>query len=199
MDTKKCSTCEEEKPWSAFGTKRWVNKDGTVVVRPKSRCNVCRVACERPKTEAVQQRARERANTARRKRLDAMTPEERLVYAAKRSAWRKEWCRKNPGNVSLQKQRYRERHKDAIAEKKARDAASEHGRALDKARHDRYYSAHKEAINARTKAQRDRLEDAYVKSLITRGKFSSKLIPDSMVQARKWITQIKRELKEKRA
>lgn len=199
MEAKKCSTCKEEKPLSAFGTRRWVNKDGTVVVRPKSRCNVCRGACERPKTEAAQQRARERANAARRRRLDAMTPEERRADTAKHNAWGKKWRHKNPDKVSLMSQRHRERHKDAIAEKKARDAKSERGRALDKARHDRYYSAHKDVINARTKAHRDRLEDSYVKSLITRGKFPPKLIPDSMVQARRLVTQIKRELKEKQA
>lgn len=199
METKKCSTCKEEKSLSAFGTKRWTNKDGTVTARPKSRCNSCRVACERPKTDEDWQRARERANAGRRMRLAAMTLEERRAYAARGVAWRKEWVRNNPDKVFLLKQQYRERHKDSIAEKKARDAKSEHGRALDRARHERYYAAHRDVINGRMKSRRDNLEDWYVKSLITRGKFSAGLVPDSMVQARKWVTQIKRELKEKQA
>ena len=199
METKTCSTCKEEKPLSAFGVKRWVNKDGTVVVRPKSRCNACRVACERPKTEEAKQRAREQANAARRRRIDAMTPEERHAYNTKRVKWAAAWRRNNPDAVFASKQRHRERHKEAIAVKKARDAKSEHGRKLYRARHDRYYAAHREVINARAKARRDNLESSYVKFLITRGRFPAELVPDSMVQARKLVTQIKRELKEKQA
>ena len=195
--TKVCTKCNEAKPLTAFSKKRWVNKDGTIRERPRALCNKCRYIAEKPSTPEQREERNARAAQRRQDRLSNMTPAERAEYNQKQYVWGKEWKRNNPDKVFLLKQRYRKRHKDAVAAKKAADAATPHGKALDHARHRKYYANRSEEIKASAKLRRDNLDDAYVKSLVFRCKIPAHLIPASLVEARRLHVQIKRELKEK--
>ena len=194
--TKVCTKCNEAKPLTAFSKKRWVNKDGTIRERPRALCNKCRHISEKPSTPEQREERSARAAQRRQDRLSNMTPAERAEYNQKKYVWGKEWTCNNPDKVFLLKQRYRKRHKDAVAAKKAADAATPHGKALDHARHRKYYANRSEEIKARAKLRRDNLDDAYVKSLVFRCKIPAHLIPASLVEARRLHVQIKRELKE---
>jgi len=197
--TKVCTKCNETKPLTAFSKKRWVNKDGTTRERLRAQCNQCRHATDKPLTP--EQRAKHNAKAAqlRSDRLAKMTPAERTKLKQKQNAWTKAWRTNNPDTAFKMKQRYRVKHAAQIAAKKATYAATPHGRALDSARHHKYYANRSGEILARAKLQRDNLGDSYVKSLIFRHKSSTYLIPVSLVEARRLYTQIKRELKEKLA
>jgi hypothetical protein len=193
-----CGMCKEDKPFNMFGTRKRTRKDGSVSECYRSMCNKCRGIREKitpdKREEYNAKMAQQRLN-----RLSKMTPEERAAARKKQNAWQKIWRQNNPDKVFELKQRFREKHKEKIAAKKARDAKTPHGRALERERYHRYYAKHSETILERSRIERATLHPSYVKGLLFRHKVPAHLIPDELVEARKVYTQIKRQLKEKEA
>lgn len=191
---KHCSTCKEQKPLTDFGTQCRVRKDGIKVERPKSRCNECRRKLEKLSPEKrIQYNAK--ASLQRKERVAKMTPKEKEEAKQKHNAWQTAWRKNHPEIYRALKQRYIERHKEAIAEKKARDAKTPHGKALDSARHKKYYANNFEIISEKAKQKRKELHPSYVKSLLFRGQLPANLIPHELIELRKVYTQIKRHTK----
>ena len=192
---KHCSTCKEQKPLSEFGTQSRVLKDGIKVERPKSRCNECRRKFEKLSPEKrIQYNAK--ASIQRKERIEKMTPEEKEEAKQKHNAWQTAWRKNHPETYRALKKRYIERHKEAIAEKKARDAKTPHGKELERARYKKYYANNFEVISERAKQKRKELHPSYVKGLLFRGKLPAHLIPNELIELRKVYTQIKRHTKE---
>ena len=110
--------------------------------------------------------------------------------------------------IKERKRAYREKHKDKIAEKKARDAKTEHGRELDRARGKRYRLAHPERVKeAHAKAQLKRkdidkenarekrieLRDSYVAQML---KLPTAEVPPELIEAERVRLKVKRVVAE---
>ena len=195
---KTCSMCKEDKPFSMFGARKWIRKDGSVFEGYRSMCNKCRWIREKITPDKLEEHNAKMAQQ-RLNRLSKMTPEEREIARKKQAAWTKTWMKNNPDKVFELKQRYRDKHKEKIAAKKARDAKTSHGKTLERERYRRYYAKHSETILERSRVARATLHSSYVKALLFRHTVPAHLIPDELVEARKVYAQIKRQLKEKTA
>jgi len=103
-----------------------------------------------------------------------------------------------------QKRIYREKNRERIAEKKARDAKTEHGKALDRARGERYRLAHpervkeisvrssrKRAVVAKVEAREKRVElsASYVAQLL---KLPTAEVPEELIEAERVRIKVKR-------
>ena len=103
---------------------------------------------------------------------------------------------------------YREANKERIAAKKAADAKTEHGRALDKARGERYRAAHPERVRELQQKARDKrapiekanavqkrveLRDSYVAQLL---KMATDSVPPEIIEVERVRVKIKREIQE---
>ena len=103
---------------------------------------------------------------------------------------------------------YREANKERIATKKAADAKTEHGRALDKARGERYRAKHPEHVRklqqkardkrahiekANAKQKRVELMNSYVAQLL---RLPTALVPPEIMEVERTRVKIKREIQE---
>lgn len=103
---------------------------------------------------------------------------------------------------------YREANKERIAAKKAADAKTEHGRALDRARGERYRAAHPERVRelqqkardkrapiekANAKQKRIELMNSYVAQMLC---LPTALVPPEIMEVERIRLKIKREIQE---
>jgi len=110
--------------------------------------------------------------------------------------------------VRERKRAYREANKERIAAKKAADVKTEHGRALDKARGERYRAAHPERVRelhriasakraplAKQEAKQRRIElrDSYVAQILS---MPTNLVPPEIIKAERIRLKIKRKVQE---
>jgi len=124
------------------------------------------------------------------------------------AANQKRYREANKELVRERKRAYREANKERIAAKKAADAKTEHGRALDKARGERYRAAHPERVRelhkvvsarrapiAKEEARQKRVElrDSYVAQLL---KMPTDLVPLEIIEVERVRVKIKREIQE---
>lgn len=199
---KVCSTCEKEKPLTEFGPKKRVYK-GVTRITHRETCYECRRTLDRKNTATMSTEERAAKNDTASKRYYARrvrehathTPEQRKAKRDRQNELSRIWVSANLEKVKISKQRSREAHAVQIAEKKARDFRTPHGRNLDTARGQRYRAAHGEVLNERSRMNRTNLTDAYVKSLVFRSRITSSLIPSAIVEATRQMVKIKRELK----
>ena len=195
METKLCKKCGVTKPTNAFGFKKYKLKNGEVSVYTRTYCAPCRYASEYS-TDEQRQRRNEQAAISRRNRISRMTEEELNAFKVKQTKATSIWIKDNPEKKKEYRKRYAEKYKEVIKLKKARDASTPHGKVLDRARCRKYFIKHSERINAINKKRRNELDRGYVVSLLTRGKSSSKAIPEELIEAKRVVTLIKRELKD---
>jgi len=114
----------------------------------------------------------------------------------------------NKERIREHKRAYREANKERIAAKKSADAKTEHGRALDKARGERYRAAHPERVRdlhkvasakrapvAKQEAIQKRVElaDSYVAQLL---KLPTAVVPPELIDVERIRVKIKREVQE---
>lgn len=202
-----CTWCGEFKLASEFGIKRWTKKDGTVRQSLKSRCNPCKVATEKERINATPESKahyNKRVSVARKKRLANMTPEQKEKRRELTRKWQTEWRRANPDKVFELKKKHRETHADYIKAKKARDAKTEHGRALDRARGERYRLAHPERVKelhaiSRGKRREIDKEDARAKRVELRASYVAQClglpiaeVPEELIEAERVRIKLKR-------
>ena len=103
---------------------------------------------------------------------------------------------------------YREANKERIAAKKAADAKTEHGRALNKVRHERYKAKHPEHVRklqqkarakrapldkADARQKRIELRDSYVAQILC---LPTALVPPEIIEVERIRLKIKREIQE---
>jgi len=103
---------------------------------------------------------------------------------------------------------YREANKERIAAKKAADAKTEHGRALDKARGKKYRDKHRERVRELHQKARDKrapidkeyakqkridLMDSYVAQMLC---MPTALVPPEIIEAERIRLKIKRKVRE---
>jgi hypothetical protein len=184
-DSKSCTRCGEVKIASFFGVRRWTNKDGTVVEILKSQCNPCRHQAEKERITATSEtRAKYSKQIAqsRRKRIDAMTAEEKEQAREKQRAWGNAWRKANPEKRKTMK--LRSRDKD-ILYKRSR------------------YQENKGELNAKCreymKEKVENLDDIYVRRVLLRGTgLKPNQLPLALVEAKKLQLKIKRMSYEKR-
>jgi hypothetical protein len=114
----------------------------------------------------------------------------------------------NKERIAANKRAYREANKERIAAKKAADAKTEHGRALDKARGERYRAKHPERVRELHQKVRDKrapiekanavqkrveLAASYVAQLL---KLPTAVVPPELIEAERIRVKIKREVQE---
>ena len=199
---KVCYTCEKEKPLTEFGPKKRVCK-GVTTITHRETCYECRRILARKKTATMSTEERAAKNDADSKRYYARkvreqathTPEQRKAKRDRQREVARIWTAANPEKLKISKKRYRAAHAIQIAEKKARDFKTPHGKSLDIARGQRYRAAHSEVLNEKSRMSRTNLTDAYVKTLVFRCRIASSLIPSAIVEATRQMVKIKRELK----
>jgi hypothetical protein len=211
------------KAFSFFGEKRWTKKDGTVTTGYKSQCKPCRYKAEKERiiaTPKAKAKYSERTAQARRKRIDAMTAEEKEQAMKRQRAWSKAWRAANPEKRKAQKLKYKD---NDIAYKRKR--YQEKKEELD-AKCREYYQQHKEEISDRLKRynalpeikerksahrkvirpqERERmrkkiknLDDYYVKQVLVQGTgLKPSQLPSALVEAKKLQLKIKRMSYEK--
>jgi hypothetical protein len=204
---KTCTWCEEFKLASEFGIKRWTKKDGTVRESLRSRCNPCKVSTERERINATPEskaKHSKQLSVNRKKRLANMTPEQKEKYYELTRKWQKEWKRANPDKVFEMKKKHRETHAEYIKAKKARDAKTEHGRALDRARGERYRLTHPERVKelhaiSREKRREIDKEDARAKRVELRASYVAQclglptaIVPRELMDAERARIRVKR-------
>lgn len=202
-----CTKCGEFKLASEFGIKRWTKKDGTVKESLKSSCHPCRHASEKKRINATPEskaKYSKQVSVARKKRLANMTPEQKEKYYELRRRWQREWKRANPDKVFEMKKKHRETHAEYIKAKKARDAKTEHGKALDRARGERYRLANPERWKeVHTRASRKRAvvakEEARTKRVELRASYVAQclglptaLVPQELMDAERARIRVKR-------
>ena len=103
---------------------------------------------------------------------------------------------------------YREANKERIAAKKAADAKTEHGRALDKARGEKYRAKNRERVRElhkkarakrapiakeEAKQKRIKLMDSYVAQMLC---MPTALVPPEIIEAERMRLRIKRKVQE---
>lgn len=208
METAKvCSKCKVEKATTEFTRRKYVYKD---VERwgYKAWCKPCHTLDSKLARETNLEKARARTNELHAQRMARMTVEEKEAHNAKNREWRNDWRKKNPERVKEMKRKGREIHRERIAAKKAADAKTEHGRALDKARRERYWAAHPERVRALARAKsvkrapiekenakqkRIKLSKSYVAQLL---RLPTTVVPPELIEVERLRIFIKRKLKE---
>lgn len=208
LEAKVCSKCKEEKPLTEFTRRKFVYK-GVEKWGYKSQCKTCHNLSTHLARKVNLEKARAREAELRKQRMDSMTPEEREAHNAKCLAWANEWCKAHMDKVKEMKRKYRETHKEQIAAKKAADAKTEHGRALDKARGARYRARHPERVRELQKAvsakrapiakqeakqKRIKLVNSYVAQLL---QLPTAIVPPELIEATRTRVQIKRVVQHK--
>jgi hypothetical protein len=123
-------------------------------------------------------------------------------------AHQKKYRDANKELIRERKRAYREANKERIAAKKAADAKTEHGRALDKTRGERYRAAHPERVRelhkvasakrapiAKEEAKQKRVElrDSYVAQLL---QMPTGVVPSELIEAERIRLKIKRTVQE---
>jgi len=221
--SKSCTKCGEVKASSFFGTRRWTKKDGTVVEILKSQCNPCRHQAEKERITATPEaRAKhsERVAQSRRKRIDAMTAEEKEQARERQRAWDNAWRKANPEKRKAMK--LRSRDKDVAYKRKRHQEKKEELNAKCR----EYHQQHKEEIQKRTKRyladpetqkrirehrkairprEREKmrkkiknLDDYYVKQVLVQGTgLKPSQLPSALVEAKKLQLKIRRMIHEK--
>jgi hypothetical protein len=209
MDTAKvCSKCKVEKPFTEFTRRKNVYK-GVETWGYKSQCKPCHNLTTHLARKANVEKARAREAELRKQRMDSMTPEEREAHNAKCLAWANEWRKAHTDKVKEMKRKHREANKERIAAKKAADAKTEHGRALDKKRGERYRAKHPERVRELQKAQsakrapvakqearqkRVKLCNSYVAQLL---QLPTAIVPPELINLERTRVLIKRMMQEK--
>jgi hypothetical protein len=209
MDTVKvCTKCKVEKPFTEFTRRKNVYK-GVETWGYKSQCKPCHNQATHLARQANLEKARARDAELREQRMARMTPEEREAHNAKCLAWANEWRKAHTDKVKEMKSKYRETHKEKIAAKKAADAKTEHGRALDRARGERYRAKHPERVRElhkiastkrapiakqEAKQKRIKLVKSYVAQLL---QLPTAVIPPELIELERTRLQIKRMVQEK--
>ena len=221
--SKTCTKCGEVKAFSFFGEKRWTNKDGTVTTSHKSQCKPCRYKVEKERITATPEakaKYSERTAQARRKRIDAMTKEEKEQAMERQRAWSKAWSVANPEKRKAQK--LKDRDNDIAYKRKRYQEKKEELNAKCK----EYHQQHKEEIQERMKRyladpkvqkrireyrkkvrvyEREKmrkkiknLDDYYVKQVLVQGTgLKPSQLPPALVEAKKLQLKIKRMSNEK--
>ena len=182
--SKSCTKCGEVKAFSFFGEKRWTKKDGTVTTSHKSQCKPCRYKAEKERiiaTPKAKAKYSERTAQARRKRIDAMTAEEKQQAMERQPAWSKAWRAANPEKRKAQKLKYKD---NDIAYKRKR------------------YQEKKEELNAKCrgymKEKVENLDDIYVRKVLVQGTgLKPSQLPPALVEAKKLQLKIRRMIYEK--
>ena len=205
---KVCSKCKVEKPFTEFTQRKFVYK-GVERLGYKSWCKPCHTLGSKLAREANLEKARLREAELREQRMARMTPEEREAHNAKQLQWTTEWRKAHLDKVKEMKRKYREANKERIAAKKAADAKTEHGRALDKARGDRYRARHPERVRELQKAvsakrapiakeearqKRVKLCNSYVAQLL---QLPTGVVPPELIEVARTRIKIKREVLER--
>jgi hypothetical protein len=208
METVKvCTKCKVEKSTTEFTRRKYVYKD---VERwgYKAWCKPCHNLDGKLVRDANVEQARVRERELRAQRMARMTAEEREALNAKHREWDKDWRKKNPERVKELKRKDREIHRESIAAKKAADRKTEHGRALEKARVQRYHAAHPERVRmlhraasakrapiAKIEARQKRidLEKSYIAQLLC---LPTAVVPPELVEAERARLKLKRVLQE---
>jgi hypothetical protein len=133
-----------------------------------------------------------------------MTPERKEKYYERMREWQKEWKRANPDKVFEMKKKHRETHAEYIKAKKSRDAKTEHGKALDRARADRYRLAHPERVKelhaiSRGKRREIDKENARAKRVELRASYVAQclglptaIVPQELMDAERARIRVKR-------
>lgn len=208
METAKvCNKCKVEKAITEFTRRKYVYK-GVERWGYKAWCKPCRTLDSKLAREANLEKARARTNELHAQRRARMTPEEREALKVKHREWDNDWRKKNPERVKELKRKDRETHGERIAAKKAADAKTEHGRALDKARRERYWAANPERVRAlartrsvkrapiekeNAKQKRIKLSKSYVAQLLC---LPTAVVPPELIEAERLRIFIKRKLEE---
>jgi len=208
METVKvCNKCKAEKATTEFTRRKYVYK-GVEKWGHKSVCKPCHVLNSKLARNANLEKARARTNELHAQRRARMTAEEIEILKVKHREWRNDWRKKNPEKIEEMKRKDREIHRERIAAKKAADAKTEHGRALDKARAERYWAAHPERVRALARARsvkrapiekenakqkRIKLSKSYVAQLLC---LPTAVVPPELIEAERLRIFIKRKLKE---
>lgn len=202
-----CTRCGEFKLASEFGIKRWTKKDGTVRESLKSSCHPCRHASEKERINATPEskaKHSKQISVARKKRLANMTPERKEKYYELTRKWQREWKRANPDKVFEMKKKHRETHADYIKAKKARDAKTEHGKALDRARGERYRLTYPDRVReqhaiSRGKRREIDKENARAKRVELRASYVAQclglptaIVPQELMDAERARIRVKR-------
>ena len=207
---KVCTKCKVEKPSTEFTRRRNVYK-GVETWSYKSHCKPCHAEDSKLAREANLDKAHAREKELREQRklaMLAMTPDEKERHKQNVSRWNKTWRKANPDKVKEKRRVYQEANKERIAAKKATDAKTEHGRALDKARGKRYRAAHPERVYelhriASTKRAPVAKQEARQKRVELRGSYVAQLlqmptgvVPSELIEAERIRLKIKRMTRE---
>jgi hypothetical protein len=208
METVKvCTKCKVEKAITEFTRRKYAYK-GTEKWGHKSVCKPCHTLNNKLARNANIEQARARANELHAQRMTRMTTEEREALKVKHREWGNNWKKKNPERVKELKRKDRETHRERIAAKKAANAKTEHGRALDTVRRQRYWAAHPERARALARARsvkrapiekenakqkRIQLSKSYVAQLLC---LPTAVVPPELIEAERLRLFIKRKLKE---
>jgi len=202
---KVCTCCKQEKPLTEFTRRKFVYK-GVERWGHKSHCKPCHTEAGRVARLANLEKAHAREKELREQRMARMTPEEREAHNAKCLAWANDWRKAHTDKVKEMKRKYREAHKERIAAKKAADAKTEHGRALDRARGKKYRARNPERVRelhkitsakrapiAKQEARQKRVKlcRSYVAQLL---KLPTAIVPPELVELERVRLKIKREL-----
>ena len=124
------------------------------------------------------------------------------------AANQKKYREANKELISERKRAYREANKERIAAKKAADAKTERGRELDKARGERYRTAHPERVRELHQRSRDKrapiakeeakqkrveLQNSYVAQML---RMPTDVVPPELLEAERIRLKIKRKVQE---
>ena len=221
--SKTCTKCGKVKAFSFFGEKRWTNKDGSVRTSYRSQCNPCRHQTEKERITATPEaRAKysEQIALARRKRIDAMTVEEKKQAMERQRAWSKAWRAANPekrkaqklkhrdNDIAYKRKRYQEKKEELNTE--CREYYQQHKEEISD-RLKRYNalpeikerkSAHRKVIRPQEREKMRKkiknLDDYYVKQVLVQGTgLKPSQLPPALVEAKKLQLKIRRMSHEK--
>jgi hypothetical protein len=204
---KVCTKCKAEKAIAEFTQRRFVYK-GVERWGYKSWCKPCHSLGSAVARAANPEKTRAKTNELYAQRMARMTAEEKEAHNAKSQKLNTKWRKENKERVKELKRRHREANKERIAVKKAADAKTKHGRALDRARTQRYQMAHPERVyesrvTTRTKRapvakeearqKRIQLSSSYVAQMLC---LPTAVVPPELIEAERLRIFIKRKLKE---
>lgn len=208
METAKvCTKCKAEKAITEFTQRRFVYK-GVERWGYKSWCKPCHSLGSAVARAANLEKARARKKELYAQRMARMTAEEKEARNAKSRKLHTKWRKENKERVKELKRRYQEANKERIAAKKMAYAKTEHARALDKIRKQRYMMAHPErAQKSRTTAAAKRAPIAKEEARQKRIKLSSSyvaqmlclptaVVPPELIEVERLRIFINRKLKE---
>lgn len=226
LEGRVCSECNLFKEAKAFGFKKYKRKDGTEVLRMRSKCTSCRYRSEfLNKPEEVKIAKKKQFAQNRIRRIQSMTENELEAYKAKQKEWNKIWRERLPEkylelrrqsrikrrdeDIAYKRQRYAEKKEEINAKYRAYYLKTREERlAYCKQYNDLPETKERRKLYRKERRPEDRiiarqkisnLDANYVKLVIRRGTLlKHRHIPTSLVEAKRVQLMILRSLRNEK-